>query len=56
MDNRRDNSFLALSLVSLYVYVGVITKVAIQVAPAPTSVNVAFVGLESFAKVQEVGR
>ena len=35
---------------------GVVTKVAIHVPPAPKAVNVALVGLESFAKVQEVGR
>lgn len=30
------------------------TKVAIHVPPAPKAVNVALVGLESFARVQEV--
>lgn len=33
---------------------GVITKVALQVAPAPKAVNVAFVGLQDFDKVQKV--
>lgn len=32
-----------------------VTKVALQVPPAPKAVNVAVVGLESFEKVQEVG-
>ncbi len=33
---------------------GVVTKVALQVPPAPAAVNVALVGLESFDKVKEM--
>lgn len=33
---------------------GVVTKVSLQVPPAPQAVHVALVGLESFAKVQEM--
>ncbi|EKU21170.1 hypothetical protein NGA_2055220, partial [Nannochloropsis gaditana CCMP526] len=53
---RKDNTGLDLKQIFIGAEgtLGVITKVSLQVPPAPAAVQVALVGLESFEKVREM--